>query len=257
MVFLTSSLGTRYYDGWQVTDNPFTGGVVRIETTNSSWMNGLYPAEYTTVLTRGTQNLLTDAGHSGRHFNSLISRVVGSFAVPPRPDDSTFVKYTLPAFELRRIVHEARQREESFELRYSHLPGIVSVHRLIISMFDAGVCVDPIKIKQHGAFRAPLLLTLPIVRMLQVGDEQWRISASDRTVTLVDSGKTRSCTVSVMDGKVLAAPMECTDRDLALAAFPSAGLSQWSFSTTVGLMQVWNSYPILNDSDTELHCYGS
>ena len=121
-----------------MTENPFTGGVVRIEMTNSSWMNGLYPAEYTPVLTRGTQTLLTDAGHSGRHFNSLISRVVGSFAVPPRPDDSPFVQYTVPAFELRRLIHEARQRKESFELRYSHLPGIVSLCNLYL--FNAHRC---------------------------------------------------------------------------------------------------------------------
>eukprot|EP01043_Picozoa_sp_COSAG02_P025391 COSAG02_NODE_1425_length_12669_cov_4.687192_3_plen_123_part_00 len=116
-----------------------------------------------------------------------------------------------------------------------------------------------IRSKSSRCCRPPLLLTLPIVRLCvsQTGDEQWRISAADRTITLVDSGTTRTCTVGVMDGKVLAAPMECTELDLALAAFPTVGLSQWSFSTIVGLMQVWNSYPILNDSDTELHCYGS
>ena len=95
------------------------------------------------------------------------------------------------------------------------------------------------------------------VCMSQTGDERWRISATDRTVTLVDSGDHRACTVSVMNGEALAAPTECTDLDLALAAFPSFNFMERPFLSTIGRMQVWNSYPILNNSDTELHCYGS
>jgi hypothetical protein len=90
-----------------------------------------------------------------------------------------------------------------------------------------------------------------------MGDERWRISAADRTVDLVDSGKNRTCTVSVMDGKTLTAPTECTDLDLALAAFPSFDFVERPFLSIIGYMQVWNSYPILNNGDKELHCYGS
>jgi hypothetical protein len=124
----TGLLQQAYYEGWQATENPFGGGIIRIEATDSTWINGMYPAEYTPVLTDGTQQLLRDAGHSGRHFNSLITRVVGAFAVPSRPPGSAFVKYTLPAFEVRRLLKEARQHNESFSLEYSHLPGAVCVY---------------------------------------------------------------------------------------------------------------------------------
>ena len=115
----TSVLHKYYYDGYAVTENPFSGGIIRIESTDSTWINSMYPAEYTPVLTDGTQSLLKQAGHSGRHFNSLISRVVGAFALPSRPDDSPFVKFTLPAFEVRRLLKEARAKNDSFSLEYS------------------------------------------------------------------------------------------------------------------------------------------
>lgn len=95
--------------------------------------------------------------------------------------------------------------------------------------------------------------------VFQTGDERWRISSADRTVTLVemDGGANRTCTVSVMDGKALGAPIACSELDVALAPFPSRNFVERPFLSAVGFMQVWNSYPILSDEDTEVHCYGS
>ena len=72
----------------------------------------------------------------------------------------------------------------------------------------------------------------------QMGDEHWRISAADRTVDLVDTGKNRTCTVSVMDGKTLTAPTECTDLDLALAAFPSFELCGYTYRNPASLATI-------------------
>ena len=68
----------------------------------SAHINSYCPAEETPALTPGAISLLRRSHHSGRIFNSAVSRVVGPFAVPQRPEDAPFVKYTLFAFELRR-----------------------------------------------------------------------------------------------------------------------------------------------------------
>ena len=111
------------YTGHGVTDDPFSGGIVRVDASSSSHINAHYPAEETMVLTPGTRALLHLANHSGRAFNSAVTRVVGSFAIPPRPSRSPFVPFTLPALEVRRLLRDARTSGEAFEIIYTNLPG--------------------------------------------------------------------------------------------------------------------------------------
>ena len=111
------------YDGPAVTADPFSGGIVRVESSTSTHINRHYPADETPVLTAGTTALLKRAGHSGRTFNSAVTRVVGWFALPPRPDGAPFVPFTLPALEVRRLLRDARASGEPFEVIYTSLPG--------------------------------------------------------------------------------------------------------------------------------------
>jgi hypothetical protein len=99
----------------------YSGGVIRIESTNATQITGHFPAELTSILTERTSSLLKSAGHSGRMFNSAVARVVGPFAVPPPAPDAP--KYTLPAFEVRRLLEEIRATGQAFELTYTQLKG--------------------------------------------------------------------------------------------------------------------------------------
>ena len=60
----------------------FTGGVVRIESTNSSIIAKAYPGEVSTLLPPAAVALLRRVGHSGRQFNPAFSRVEGGDRVP-------------------------------------------------------------------------------------------------------------------------------------------------------------------------------
>jgi hypothetical protein len=91
-------------------------------------MAGYCPAETTPHLSAGAIALLRGSGHSGRVFNPAFALNIGPHAMPPRPP-GPFVRYTLPAFELRRQLHEARQAAETFELTYTSLPGATGDER--------------------------------------------------------------------------------------------------------------------------------
>ena len=87
----------------------YSGGVIRIESTNATQITGHFPAELTSILTERTGSLLRTTGHSGRMFNSAVARIVGPFAVPsPSAKAPT---YTLPAFEVRRLLEVDLARE--------------------------------------------------------------------------------------------------------------------------------------------------
>ena len=100
----------------------FSGGVVRVERTNSTLFLSTHPGEFTSVLRPAARRYLVDAGHSGRLWNSAVGQVVGTFVMPPNPAASggPFVRYTLPAFAVRELVRRARADGEAFELTYEH-----------------------------------------------------------------------------------------------------------------------------------------
>ena len=108
----------------------YGGGVVRIEYTTSEHLNALYPGEITTLIAPRTRRLLKLAGHVSRQFNPKARRVLGARirAHMPRwtPHAPTpFVRFTIPAFELRRLIAEARraasETNTTFDLTYTRL----------------------------------------------------------------------------------------------------------------------------------------
>lgn len=144
------------YTGHGAGSDPFGGGLVRVEYSNSTHMAGYCPAETSAALSAGSVRLARQAGHSGRVFNPAFALNIGPRALPPRPD-GPFVRYTLPAYELRRQLRDVRSGAaavgEAFELIYTNLPGAT-------------------------------------------GDEKWRAKAAGRTVKLVVHERGReSCLV--------------------------------------------------------------
>ena len=112
----------------------FGGGVVRVEYTDSEHLNQLYPGEMTEWLSPDLRALLTRVGHASRQFNPKARRVLGPAARARMPwwnaangtftNLRPFVRYTVPALELRRLLHEATVHAQgSFALVYTRLVG--------------------------------------------------------------------------------------------------------------------------------------
>mmetsp|Transcript_15833 Transcript_15833/g.23818 ORF Transcript_15833/g.23818 Transcript_15833/m.23818 type:complete len:655 (+) Transcript_15833:51-2015(+) len=143
----------------------FSGGVLRIEHADSFLLNSFHPAEVTDLLAPGTRRLLVQHRHLGRLWNSALAIVRrGAIPSPPRylpskqwstkaqqqdhatymkkrqqylkqsnqlPTPIPFAKYTLPAYELTRVLNLARRQlstnsglETSFRIVYARLDGI-------------------------------------------------------------------------------------------------------------------------------------
>uniref|UniRef100_A0A7S3JWS7 Uncharacterized protein n=1 Tax=Aureoumbra lagunensis TaxID=44058 RepID=A0A7S3JWS7_9STRA len=101
----------------------FDGGIVRIERSTSSLLNRYYPSEYTNDLSQGTRDLLTIANHTGRMFNPMLSLVTASEA--PWNPNTSFIKYTMPAHEFRRMLQFLHSQEkDSYLIEYIQLDDI-------------------------------------------------------------------------------------------------------------------------------------
>jgi len=94
--------------------------VVLVERSTCAHINAILPSELTHKLTPGTKALLQKVGHSGRVFGPAWGRNVSPEGVTP--NGAPFVRYTLPSFELRRVLSEARAEGDGFELEYRRLP---------------------------------------------------------------------------------------------------------------------------------------
>ena len=115
--------------GAEVVQSHFGGGVVRIESCSSEYINSLYPSEITHAFPSRLREALTIVRHVGRQFNPTVRRVISRelrMAMPRwQPSGGlAFVPYTLPALELRRALAEARASNESFTMTYVRLTGI-------------------------------------------------------------------------------------------------------------------------------------
>ena len=96
---------------------PDAFATVRVEASTSAWMNSIYPGEITQHMAPYEVELLRSVGHTGRMFNAMKNRILGTAMEVP------FVRYTVPALEMRRLLAEARAKNESFSLTYTHLEG--------------------------------------------------------------------------------------------------------------------------------------
>ncbi|KAJ8602233.1 hypothetical protein CTAYLR_003680 [Chrysophaeum taylorii] len=103
----------------------FRGGVVRIESSTSTYLNDLYPSETTSLIAPEARDLLHRVGHVGREFSPTVYRMIGPINRRSMPrNGDPFVKYTIPNFELRRVVDELATFEtQPFKLTYSRLVG--------------------------------------------------------------------------------------------------------------------------------------
>lgn len=123
-LFLPTGLLFRWFENTTSTWFPFGGGIVRVDSTNSSFVQFLYPHEVTHVLSDPVQKQLREAGHVAREFFPLKARVFGGRALPGAPEQAN-VRYTVPALELRRLIGEARDHAAregvGFSLHYARL----------------------------------------------------------------------------------------------------------------------------------------
>jgi len=95
--------------------------VVEVQGTTSRLIRDLYPAESTSMLSERSRALLAQAGHSAREFGPSTTRVVGVLPGMKPDSEAPQLPYLLPALELRRLLAEARARNESFELTYKRV----------------------------------------------------------------------------------------------------------------------------------------
>jgi hypothetical protein len=128
--------------------HPFGGGVIRIENTTSQWLRTVYPADLTHFLMpENVVDVLASIGSpSPVYFNPGANRNLGLLnAVPDK-----FYRYTVPALEFKRLLHEAKERDQTFELTYSKLPGTrgdevwrATATEMVVSVkFQDGVVVE-------------------------------------------------------------------------------------------------------------------
>lgn len=103
----------------------YGGGVVRVESCNSTYINSIHPGDLTEALDPKVHQLYKDHDHASCHFwNPALAIVVGPEVMPPPP--RTFLPYTVPYYELARVLHKAtiETPEETFQLTFARLPGV-------------------------------------------------------------------------------------------------------------------------------------
>ena len=193
---LPTSLLQRWYEHAGAA-SVFSGGVVRIERTNSSAILKAYPGEVSASLQPAAVALLRRLGHSARQWNPSYSRVEGGEAPEA---GAPFVRFTLPAWEVRRLIREARACGEPFRLEYTQLAGS--------------------------------------------GDERWRHTSTGRRVVVTSD----ECTVWSAETEP---PSPCGEDELPRMPPPE----RWSVLNGLGGAQSWSSYVLVDEADTELHCF--
>ncbi len=101
--------------------HPYGGGVIRLENTTSQWLRTVYPADLTHFLMpSNVVDVLAAIGSpSPVYFNPGANRNLRLLNEVP----AKFYRYTVPALEFKRLLHEAKERDRSFVVTYSKLPG--------------------------------------------------------------------------------------------------------------------------------------
>lgn len=110
--------------------HPFGGGEVRIVSTTSDWLQDIYPNDMSHILGPSpfALDLLTETMSipPPAFLNPGANRVLGlrEQGWVPAPPHGTFIPYSVPSLELKRLLKEAIERDRSFDVTYVHLPRI-------------------------------------------------------------------------------------------------------------------------------------
>jgi hypothetical protein len=247
----------------------YSGGIWRVELTNSTYLRARFPADLTLVLTPRTVSLLRAYGHSGSIWSSAASRVVGTFVAPFPAPLPKFMAYTLPAHEVRRILAEATAEAvatgEPFMLRVTMLEGD-----------DAGEGSDEWlatgggkEVEVHVDSSGQQVCT--IITSNSGADVPAAAAAKPDLAVTPDDTDSAESTASEGEEEDLLSPSATTcDADtLAMLSPPlrrpwSSLLSEPSMATLsqvlLGVLATGlssNSYPIVPGMTEHLHCYGS
>lgn len=121
---------THTHPSWAA--DAFGGGLLRVDSTNSSVMKQLAPAEATRNLPPFSRQLLKGVGTPARYFELYAARNYfnreddfGASALHNRGQNDLGLQdppYVQPAYEMRRVLALARARGESFILKYTKMP---------------------------------------------------------------------------------------------------------------------------------------
>jgi len=121
---------THTHPSWAA--DAFGGGLLRVDSTNSSVMKQLSPAEATRNLPPFSRQLLKGVGTPARYFELYAARNYfnreddfGASALHNRGQNDLGLQdppYVQPAYEMRRVLALARARGESFTLKYTKMP---------------------------------------------------------------------------------------------------------------------------------------
>lgn len=186
----------------------FGGGVVRVTASSSDYLNALYPANFTFELRPEIRQMLLAHGHIAQEYHPTVMRMFG-----PR------IRSILPHWP-----HPAVAGKDAPFPRYT-IPGL-ELRRMLA------------EVRALGEGFTITYERLPGV----VGDEAWRHSAVEATVTLSEDGRGgRRCTVRA-SGALFASA--CADDEVALLPLPTGLLSR-----LVMHFLVWFPYPIVPGLD--------
>ena len=103
----------------------YGGGVIRIEETDSHWMQTIYPAELTHVLEPPiVVMLLTKIGNPPPiYFHPGANRVLGLLERGWGNHSGNTFQYSVPALEFKRLFREAIKKDHNFTVTFAQLPG--------------------------------------------------------------------------------------------------------------------------------------
>lgn len=153
----------------------FTGGVVRIERSTSTFLNEMYPGEVVTIhpepLVREhlreighVARLFTHPGARARNLRGKSLEVGGGLTTlglglvfeqaANGAQDKEFVRYSLPALELRMMLEAIRERSEAFEIEYTTIAGGPPSEHALAEAWRADGCGVRVTLKEDPARRA-------------------------------------------------------------------------------------------------------
>eukprot|EP00908_Phaeocystis_cordata_P011160 Transcript_22002.p2 GENE.Transcript_22002~~Transcript_22002.p2 ORF type:complete len:414 (+),score=137.44 Transcript_22002:1262-2503(+) len=207
------------------------GGVVKVETTSSSWLRARHPFEDSDLFTPRARSLLRSLGHTGRQWHSAAGMIVGPGARGIGAEKEAPVAYTLPALELRRVLaraaahHDEEADGRGFTVEVRWLPGA-----------EGG------EAWRRGEVGAAPLYRLGHTSGGGEGGGFYCHTPGPLTVAGGWAGGLRW-----LGGGACSAAEEA-------ALLPGRGLDNSLAERVAALPQAWKSMPVLDDGAEEVHC---